>query len=209
MGFSAPTSSPSRINVVTGNEGALRFAPRPTYPAPQPSGRSSPERIREQAAFTALPCACSFEGAKVPSSVEQALLQAREWMNQVQQREANVAALREASPVGERENVKNHAKLRRVQDILEVVSQRLPAPPMSSSTVGAYRPAPEDASAAPLAKRMRHSYARDPLRVLLPPCSPVGAPSAVNKIGPQPFSPLPSSYARAIIRFVRRSASER
>ena len=78
-------------------------------------------------------------------------------MHQVQQLEATVAALREASAGGERERVENHAKLRGVQDILAVVSQRLAASPMSSSTVGASCPAPEDASAAPPAKRTRHS----------------------------------------------------
>ena len=127
-----------------------------TPPAPRLSGRSSPERLREEAAFTALQYACSFEGAKVPPSVEQVLLQAREWMHQVQQLEATVKALGEASAAGERERVENHAKLRGVQDILAVVSQRLAAPPMSSSTVGA-RPAPEDATAAPPARRTHHS----------------------------------------------------
>ena len=129
----------------------------PTPPAPQLSGRSSPERLREEAAFTALRYACYFEGAKVPSSVEQALLQAHGWMHQVQQLEATVAALRETSAAGELERFEHHAKLRGVQDILVVVSQRLAAPPMSSSTVGASRPAPEDATAAPPAKRTRHS----------------------------------------------------
>ena len=157
VGFSAPTSSPPHISVVTGTEGTLRSAPMPTSPALPPSGRSSPERLREEGAFTGLRYACSFEGAKVPSSVEQALLQAREWMHQVQQPEATVAALHEASPAGERELVEKHANLRGVQDILAVVSQRLAAPPMSSSTVGASRPAPDDASAAPPAKRTRYS----------------------------------------------------
>ena len=78
-------------------------------------------------------------------------------MHQVQQLEATVAALCEASAAGELERVENHAKLRGVQNILAVVSQRLAAPPMSSSTVGASRLAPEDASAAPPAKRTRHS----------------------------------------------------
>ena len=157
VGFSAPASSPPHISVVTGTEGALRSARMPTPPAPQPSGWSSPERIREEAAFTALQYACSFEGAKVPSSVEQALLQAREWMHQVQELEATVTALREASAAGEHKSVENHAKLRGVQDILAVFIQRLAAPPMSSSTVEASRPAPENATAAPPAKRTRHS----------------------------------------------------
>ena len=156
MGFSAPASSPPHISVVTGTEGALRSAPMPTPPAPQPSGRSSPERLRKEAAFTALRYACSFEGPKVSSSVEKALLQAREWMHQVQKLEATVTALREASAAGERDRVENHAKLRGVQEILAVVSQRLAAPPMSSSTVRASRPAPEDTSAASPAKRTRH-----------------------------------------------------
>ena len=69
VGFSAPTSSPPHISVVTGTKGALRPAPMPTPPAPQPSDRSSPERVGEEAAFTALQYACSFEGAKFPSSV--------------------------------------------------------------------------------------------------------------------------------------------
>ena len=157
VGFSAPASSSPHISVVTGAEGALRSATMPTPPAPQPSGRSSPERLREQAAFTALRYACSFEGAKVPSSVEQGLLQAREWMQLDQQLKATVAALREAFAAGERERVENYAKLPSVQDILEVVSHRLVAPLMSSSTVGASRPAPEDASAAPLKESTRHS----------------------------------------------------
>ena len=114
VGFSVPASSPPHISVVTGTEGALRSAPMPTPPELQPSGRSSPERLHEKAAFTALQYACSFEGAKVPSSVEQALLQARECMHQVQQLEATVTALREASAAGERECVENHAKLRGV-----------------------------------------------------------------------------------------------
>ena len=157
MGFSALTSSPPHISVVTGTKGALRSATIPTPPAPQSCGRSSPERLREEATFTALQYACSFEGATVPSSVEQAVLQAREWMHQVQQLETTVTALREASAAAEREFVEHHAKIRGVQEILPVVSQLLAAPLMSSSTVGASRPAPEDAMAAPPAKRKRHS----------------------------------------------------
>ena len=157
MGVLAPTLSPPHISVVTGTEGTLRSSPMPTPPAPQPSGRSSPERLREEAAFTALQYACSFEGDKVPSSVEQGLLQASEWMHQVPQLEKTVMALREASAAGERERVEHHAKLRGVQDILAVVSQRLAVPPMSSSTDGVFRPAPDDATAAPPANRTRHS----------------------------------------------------
>ena len=81
VGFSDPASSPPHISVVTGTEGALRSAPMPTPPAPQPSGRCSPERLREEAASTALQYACSFEGTKFPSSVEQTLLQEGEWMH--------------------------------------------------------------------------------------------------------------------------------
>ena len=58
----APTSSPPHIGVVTGTEGSLRPAPMPTPSAPQPSGRYSSERLREEAAFTALQYACYFEG---------------------------------------------------------------------------------------------------------------------------------------------------
>ena len=42
VGFSAPTSSPPHISVVTDTEGALRSAPMPTTPAPQPPGRPFP-----------------------------------------------------------------------------------------------------------------------------------------------------------------------
>ena len=156
MGFSAPTSSPPHIGVVTGTEGALQPAPIPTPSAPQPSGWSSLERLREEAAFTALHYACSFEGATVPSSVEQVLLQARECMNQMQQMKTSVTALRETSTAVERERSEHHVKLRGVQDILVVVIQRLAAPPMPLSTVGAARPAPEHAAAAPPAKCTRY-----------------------------------------------------
>ena len=71
--------------------------------------------------------------------------------------ETTATALGEAFAAGERERVEHHAKLRSVQDILAVVSQRLAAPLMSWSTVGASRPTPEDATAAPLAKRTRQS----------------------------------------------------
>ena len=149
VGFSAPTWSSPHISLTTGTDGALRCAPLPTPPAPQPSGRSSPERLRGEAAFGALQYAFSFEGEKVPSSVYQALLQAREWMHQVQQLDTTVTALHEASTAAERECIEHHVKLRGVQDILAVVSQRLVALPMSSSTVGATRPALEDAAATP------------------------------------------------------------
>ena len=168
MEISVPTSSPPHICVVTGIEGALRSAPMPTPPAPQTSCRSSLERLREEAAFTALKYACSFEGARVPSSIEQALLQVLEWMHQVQHLETTVTALCEASAAGERERVEHHAKLRGVQDILAVVSQRFTAPPMSSSAVGASHPLPEDATVAPPAKRTRCPYTPDPPGSLFP-----------------------------------------
>ena len=70
----------------------------------------------------------------------------------------NVRAVRcGAITAADRERVELTARFRAVQDFLDVVSQRLAAPPMSSSTVGASRHAPEDAEAAPAAKRMRYS----------------------------------------------------
>ena len=78
-------------------------------------------------------------------------------MHQVQHFETIVTALREASTAAELKRVEHHARLRGVQDILVVASQSLTAPQMSSSTVGDSRPAPEDAAAAPLAKRTRQS----------------------------------------------------
>ena len=96
-------------------------------------------------------------GAKVPSSVEQALLQSSEGMHQMQELETTVTALRESSAAGECERVEHHAKLRGIQGILAVVSHRLAAPPMFSSTVGASGPALEDSTAAPSVKRTHHS----------------------------------------------------
>ena len=61
-----------------------------------------------------------------------------------------------ASTAAERERIEHHAELHTVQDVLAVVTQRLTAPLMSSSTVGASRPAPEDAAAAAPVKRTRH-----------------------------------------------------
>ena len=118
-------------------------------PAAPPSEWASPERLREEAAFAALQYGGSSEETAVPSSIEEALLQAREWAHQVQQLKKAVATLREASPAAERKRGECHARLPTVQDVLAVVSQRLSAPPMSSSTVGASRPTPEDAEAPP------------------------------------------------------------
>ena len=126
-------------------------------PAAPPSEQASPQRLREEAAFAALQYACSFEETAVPSSIEEALLQAREWVHQVQQLKKAVAMLREASTAAEHKRGEHHAKLRAVQDVLAVVIQVLAAPPMSSSAVGAPCPAPEDAKTAPPAKRTHHS----------------------------------------------------
>ena len=69
---------PQHISAVTGTEGGSRPIPVSSPPAAPPSGRASRERLREEAAFAALQYACSFEGTAVPSSIEEALLQARE-----------------------------------------------------------------------------------------------------------------------------------
>ena len=61
-----------------------------------------------------------------------------------------------ASTAAERGRIEHHAELYTVRDVLAVMSQRLTAPLMSSSTVGASCPAPEDAEAAPAEKRPRH-----------------------------------------------------
>ena len=96
--------------------------------AAQPYDRASPERLSEEAAFAALQYACSFEGATVPSPIEEALLQAREWVHQVRHLKKAVSTLPEASTAGEGERVEYHAKLCAVPDVLAVVIQRLAAP---------------------------------------------------------------------------------
>ena len=62
-----------------------------------------------------------------PTSIEEGLLQAREWAHHVQQPKKTVATLREASTAAQRERGEHHAKLRSVQDVLAVVIQRLEA----------------------------------------------------------------------------------
>ena len=151
-----PATNHRHTSAVTGAEGTthqLVMAP----PSASPTGRNSAERLREEAALAALQYACSFEGASAPSTVEQALLQARDWMHRVRQLEKTNAELRASAKVAMRERVEHHAKLRAVQDVLAVVGQRLAGPPMASPTVGASRPSPDTPDAGPPSKRARRS----------------------------------------------------